>query len=116
MTTNRVTETLLAEIEAGEALTMAQVAKLFPGHRGGTVVNPSTPFRWTTKGTRTPDGRVVFLEAIRVGTRWLSSRSAVARYIEALTIAPTSAPPPRTPSASQAASQRASEALRRRGA
>ncbi len=115
--------TLMAEIATGDALTLSAAGKMFPGHRGeGGTVNPSTVYRWVTGGTPTPDGRVVKLEAVRVGSRWLTSRAAVARFVTALTDAATPAtdpdrkPLPRTTSVSKAASQRADEALKRRGA
>ena len=45
--------------------------------------------RWITRGTRTPDGRVVKLEAVRAGSRWLTTAEAVGRYIERLTPEPS---------------------------
>jgi hypothetical protein len=78
---------VLNEIQAGEGLSLSAAGRLFPGHRGGKSVDPSTIFRWLTKGLKTPDARVVKLEAVRVGGRWLSSKGAVARFVSALTAA-----------------------------
>jgi hypothetical protein len=39
---------VLAEIQAGEGLSLAAAGRLFPGHRGGRAVDPSTVFRWVT--------------------------------------------------------------------
>jgi hypothetical protein len=111
---------LLAEIEAGNGLSLSAAARLFPGRRGATV-NPSTVFRWVTRGTRLPNGDVVRLDAVRVGGRWLTSRAAVARMIAALTTGadPLSGgpvQPVRTPTDRQKAAARAAEQLKRMGA
>ncbi len=113
---------LLTEIQAGEGLSLSAAGRLFPGHRGNGTVDPSTVFRWVTKGMRTTDRRVVKLEAVRVGGRWLTSRGAVARFVSALTAAaaPTSGttvtPAPRTPAARRTASELAAQELKRMGA
>jgi hypothetical protein len=112
---------VLSEIQSGEGLSLSAAGRLFPGHRRNGTVDPSTVFRWVTKGMRTPDGRVVRLEAVRVGGRWLTSRGAVARFVSALTAAAdpppaTSTPAPRTPAARQKASEAAARELARRGA
>ena len=113
---------VLSEIQAGGGLSLSAAGRLFPGHRGNGTVDPSTVFRWLTKGTRTPGGTVVKLEAVRVGGRWLTSRGAVARFVEALTSAAdptthnTAAPITRTPAARRKASERAALALERMGA
>jgi hypothetical protein len=110
---------VLSEIQAGEGLPLSAAGRLFPGHRGGPSVDPSTVFRWVTKGT-TAGGRTVKLEAVRAGSRWLTSRGAVARFVAALTdaavpgAAPT-APTARTPTARRAAA-RATAALKAMGA
>ncbi len=76
--------TVLDEILSGDALTLSAVAQLIPAHRGGGRMSPSTVWRWVVQGTRAA-GRMVKLEAARVGNRWLTSRSAVTRYMTALT-------------------------------
>ena len=110
---------VLAEVQAGHGLALSAAGRLFPGHRGGASVDPSTVFRWVTKGTRTPAGRVVKLEAVRVGGRWLTSRGSVARFVAALTAAadpPPPAPKQRTTASCSAASARAAAALEAAGA
>jgi hypothetical protein len=112
---------VLAEIQSGEGLSLSAAGRLFPGHRGGASVDPSTVFRWVTKGTKTARGQVVKLEAVRVGTRWLTSRGAVARFVAALTAASDSAPaaaPPttRTPAARRRAVEKAVTTLEAMGA
>jgi hypothetical protein len=63
-------------------LTLGQAAGLFPPYREGRPVNPSTIFRWIVKGVKRWDGTVVYLGGVRCGDRWLTSREAVARFIE----------------------------------
>jgi hypothetical protein len=101
-------------------LSLSAAGRLFPGHRGGKSVAPSTVFRWVTKGLRTTAGRVVRLEAARVGGRWLTSNPALARFVAALTkdAVPTESPltPPCNPSARHRASRNAGAALESMGA
>jgi hypothetical protein len=112
---------VLSEIQSGEGLSLSAAGRLFPGHRGGAAVDPSTVFRWVTRGTRTTTGHAVKLEAVRVGGRWLTSRGAVARFVAALTEAadpaPVSAPPvSRSRTASRRANDRAIARLKSLGA
>ncbi len=100
-----------------DLLPLAAAARLFPGARGAARVNPATVHRWCAKGTRTPDGRVVKLEWVRVGCRVLTSRQAVARYVAALSAPPESTEiPTRTPLARKRAADTAAAALRAMGA
>jgi len=112
--------TLLTEIEAGEGLGLAAAGRLFPAHRGKGSMNPSTVFRWVVKGQKTGCGAVVKLEAVRVGGRWLTTRSAIARFVTTLTefAEPEESPPYqriRSPAERRRASERAALELKRRG-
>jgi hypothetical protein len=113
---------VLTEIQSGDGLGLAAAGRLFPGHRGGRAVNPSTIFRWVTRGLTDPSGTVIRLEAARVGARWLTSSAAVGRFVGALTAAsspPTAHPtPPSTPSPAdrRRASDHAAAALEAAGA
>lgn len=111
---------VLSEIRAGGGQTLSAAGHQFPGHRRNGTVDPSTVFRWVTKGMRTQDGRVVRLEAVRVGGRWLTSGGAVARFVQALTDAahPSSIPaaPARSSNAREKANAAAVAALAARGA
>ncbi len=113
--TEPATPSLLAR---GEKLySPAAVAKAsnIPGHRGGPHLNGSTIFRHIVKGCRDANGKLVRLEAVRVGSRWLTSLEAVARFSARITAAalPTddtspTAPAP-TPARRNRAAARASE-------
>jgi hypothetical protein len=66
-------------------LSLPQIAALLPPQRAGRPVHPETIKNWIRNGTRLPDGTRLRLEAVRVGSRWLSDRTRVARFIEAQT-------------------------------
>lgn len=51
----------------------------------GLKVTPKTLTRWATDGLQGPDGQVVRLEAIRVGSRLATSEPALRRFFAALT-------------------------------
>ena len=108
---------LLAEIAAGEGLGLAAAGRMFPAFRGEGVVGPSTTYRWVAVGTKAANGMVVRLEAARVGGRWLTSRSAVTRFVAALTEAANPIPPsaPRTPAQRQKSSEAAGRRLKEAG-
>jgi hypothetical protein len=108
---------VLNEIQRGGGLSLAAAGRLFPAHRGAGSVSPSTVFRWARKGLKSPDGRLVRLEAVRVGARWLTSRAAVTRFVAALTAGadPTDSEAPRSPVCRTRASEAAEKELRRLG-
>lgn len=112
---------VLTEIQSGGGLSLSAAGRMFPGHRGGPSVDPSTVWRWARKGARAAGGQLIRLEVCRVGSRWLTSRGAVARFVCALTSAadPTSTDPTptaRTPAACRRASERAVAKLKSMGA
>jgi hypothetical protein len=88
---------------------LSAAAKLFGSFRQGRPTSPATVFRWCTVGVRLPDGRRVFLEHIRLGSRLLTSRPACIRFLAAQQSDPADpAPAPRP--RSEARRKRASEA------
>jgi hypothetical protein len=68
----------------------------------GKPTHLSTALRAITKGIKSPLGDRVFLEALRLGGRWITSREAVERFTARLTAAAlgdtsnVGAPPNRT--------------------
>lgn len=111
---------VLIEIQNGEGQSLSATGRQYPAHHGPGRVDPSTVYRWVTKGIRAADGRVVKLEAARVGARWLTSRSAAVRFLTALTTAaaptsPTTVPVPITPAARRRASEDAATELKKMG-
>jgi hypothetical protein len=108
---------IAAEILSGSGLSLGQAARCFPPYRESRPINPTTIFRWITSGVRLPDGTRLRLEARRVGGRWLTSREAIKRFIDAQTpnfvADPTAAP--RTPTQRAKAAERAAAELSRLG-
>jgi hypothetical protein len=108
---------LLAEVMAGEGKSLVQIARRCPPGRGvGPHVNAATLWRWCRQGVRLPDGRRVYLEALRVAGRWVTSEKALERFIAAQQAAPTEAPLPPTPAQRRRAAERAGAELEARGA
>jgi len=109
---------VLNEIQSGDGLALSAAGRLFPAHRGPGSVDPSTVFRWVVRGSKSSDGRLVKLEAVRVGGRWLTSRGALNRFVTALTAAdePTPQPPPRSATERNRASAAAGRKLKQMGA
>src|SRR4051812_17158176 len=80
--------TLVAPLLNGEKLySPAALAKAsnVPGHRGGSHLNSSSIFRFIVKGRRGKNGEWIRLEAVRVGSRWLTSLEALGRFVAKLT-------------------------------
>ena len=102
-------------LEQEQLVSLAKAGRSLPGHHGNAHVNPATVFRWVTKGCRAADGTVVRLEAVRVGSRWLTSREALARFATALSTPAPAAPAPRPPAARRRAADRAAAELDRLG-
>ena len=73
----------------------------------------SCVLRWAVHGARSPAGKLVRLEAARLGSRWITSRQALQRFVEALTPRTGAAPPlpPRTPAKRRRASEQAAKTL-----
>jgi hypothetical protein len=78
-------------------------------------MNFSTVWRWALKGVHAVDGRLVKLEAARVGGRWLTSKEALARFSAALTPTDTDAAPIRTPTTQKKAGDAAKKRLKKMG-
>jgi hypothetical protein len=66
-------------------LSVQQAAALLPPGRGGRPVAKSTVVGWIETGAPGPDGKMVKLEAVRCGSRWITSREALARFMAKLT-------------------------------
>jgi hypothetical protein len=80
------------EIADGGGLSLAQVASRFPSYRRGKPVTASAVWRWVSEGVKTPSG-LVRLEAARVAGRWLTSESALRRFIAAQSTPVSEGPP-----------------------
>jgi len=85
--------------------------------RNSKYINKVTAWRWVTKGLLAPDGRIVRLEAVKLGSGWITSIEALERFSAALTPAlQTEAKPmPRTPAKRHRGCETAAAELIRRG-
>jgi hypothetical protein len=92
---------LSAEVARGAGLGLAEAARRIPPSRRGKPVSPATLTRWIVKGVPGPDGRRVHLDAVRCGGRWLTSESALKRFLDALTPVVEGASSAQTPEPSQ---------------
>jgi hypothetical protein len=72
------------EILRGEGVPLPALARSLPPLRAGRPVSASTLGRWVNHGAHLPDGRLVRLEAARVGCHWVSSLAALERFLAAL--------------------------------
>ena len=104
-----IVSSLLAEIEAGRGLTLGAAGRL-------CGKNPSTVFRWIVKGTRRPDGTNAKLAAIKIGSKYHTSRRAVEQFISELTAPIDPVPAPRSASQRSRAAARAEAELIAAGA
>jgi hypothetical protein len=78
-------------------------------------VHFTTAYRWALKGVPSPGGGRVRLEVVRLGRAWLTSKQALARFSEKLTLIREGVPVPRSSSARQKASERAAKKLEKVG-
>jgi hypothetical protein len=77
-------------------ISLATAGTLLPGERPGVGVSTSTIYRWGTEGLTLPDGRVVKLAIWRLGRKWVTTRGALADFIEAQQPGIGATPPPAT--------------------
>jgi hypothetical protein len=99
-------------------LTLTEAAKLVPPGHGGKKTHISTLLRWILDGVSSPSGEKVRLEGARLGSRWITSKEALQRFMERLTPVVGDTPPPaapRTPTKRQRAADRAGAELDRIG-
>jgi hypothetical protein len=70
-------------LETDELLALGEACRLLP-----IKPSPATLWRWRTKGVRAGNQRI-WLECVRVGGRWYTTRAAMARFISQQTAAAT---------------------------
>jgi hypothetical protein len=106
----------MIDLSTESILSLRDAAKLLPSARRGRPVSFACLWRWALRGTRSPDGHTVKLEALRLGGRWVTSREALQRFAEALTPQARGTPPPsRSTKQRQKAAEKAAAALERIG-
>lgn len=111
---------ILAEVLAGDGLSLAEAAKLIPCGKGKRTA-PSTLWRWSKAGIRLADGAKVYLETARVAGRYVTSRAALGRFLarqnedEPAGQGHPPCPPARTPAKRRRAVEAALDDLAARG-
>ncbi len=75
-------------IKLDNSFSLSQAAKRLPSGRNGRPVSSSTMIRWIVSGVRGPDDEVVRLEAVRLGSRWVTDEAALQRFAERSTPSP----------------------------
>jgi hypothetical protein len=99
----------IARLEAEGFIGMRAVGRI-------AGVHSATGNRWAIEGVEVPGVGRVNLEAVRVAGRWMTSKPAVMRFIEATnTRAATEDATPRSPAARTRASERAAKELEAAG-
>ncbi len=93
------------------ALTLSQAAKLVPSYRVGRPTHVSRLVRWIVNGVRADDGRLIKLEAMRLGGQWVTSAAALQRFAEAMTPAQRPLAPLQTAISRRKSAEQASRAL-----
>jgi hypothetical protein len=74
------------------AISIAEATELWGRSRGGKPTHPSRVIKAIKNGTRVPGGGRVYLEGLRLGGQWVTSREAIQRYALLLTAAVTGRP------------------------
>ncbi len=95
---------------------LGEAARSLPGYRENTTMHPSALLRWVTHGARGQDGQLKRLEAVRLGSRWLTSHESLARFSSALACTATNETPIRSPTAQNRAGVSAGDRLEAMGA
>lgn len=111
-------DTSVSTLHDEPLIDLTEAASRFPGQRGAKRLHPATLTRWILKGAKGVNGRRVKLEALRMGSRWLTSAAALVRFANALHPASDSQiqTPLRTPAARNQASEAAGAELDKRWA
>jgi hypothetical protein len=71
-------------------VSFSAAARTLPKRRSDRPTSPVTLWRWHTAGVRGHDGRRVYLEAVKIGSVWVTSLESLHRFIEATTPKPAS--------------------------
>jgi len=93
-------------------LNLKQAAGYFASARGDKPAHITRVLRYITKGCLGPDGRRVYLAALRQGSTWTTTPASIQTFCEQLTPKPGSTPvAPRTPSKRRREIERADREL-----
>jgi hypothetical protein len=99
----------MIDIHSEPLLPLSEAASLVPAACRGKKTHLSTVLRWILDGVRGPDGTRVRLEGVRLGRRWMTTRTSLQRFAERLTpqIGAATTPPPLSHPATEGGGSRA---------
>lgn len=103
------------DLATQKALSLKQAARLVPPCRENHPTHPTRLLRWITNGKKGPDGSIVRLEALLMGTSWVTTAEALQEFAERLTPRPGGDSGPRTPATRSRAVEKAEKELDRLG-
>src|SRR5258707_14505880 len=80
-----ISNQLLEEIERGERYNLKKLTTLIQPTRNDRPVTLSCVLRWVNPGVKMSDGTRIKLEAARLSNKWITTSSALRRFIIAQT-------------------------------
>lgn len=75
-----ITDPIADQLRNEQLISLAAAARMVPPSRRGRPTSPSTLLRWVQDGVACSDGQRVYLDAFRLGGRWVTSIEALARF------------------------------------
>src|SRR5262245_69457 len=107
----------MIDLATEKTFPLSHASKFLPSARRGRPVTLSCLLRWVFDGVKSPEGKRVRLEALRLGGKWVTSMEALQRFAECQT--PVFGQPDkailRSPTKRMKAAQRAEKELERAG-
>jgi hypothetical protein len=61
-------------------ISLSQAAALIPSQSSSKPVLAAVVARWISRGVKAPDGRRVRLQAVRCGSRWMTTRAWLEQF------------------------------------
>ena len=102
-------------IDVRKAHGLAYWAKTLLAGPNAEPTSVSTLVRWILDGRRGPDGTRHYLEALRLGSRWMTDENAIIRFAEKMTPSRSAPSTRRSAAAGRRADERAAGELEKRG-
>ena len=75
----------MIDIQTETLLNLHEAAQRIPAYRTGRRCHVSALNRWISRGCVAVSGRLVRLDAVRLGNRWVTSVQALQRFADRLT-------------------------------
>jgi hypothetical protein len=75
------------DLKVEQGIPAGEVTKIIPSFREGKTTHVSRVLRMILVGTRVPDGSRVRLEALKIGSQWVTTARCIREYGERLAAA-----------------------------